>query len=236
MTKRLTTTIPLELRPHVRYEIVNNLNGKKYTGITWVPKDRWSNHKTRARREDGGWTIHKAMRKHGIENFSFIIVEHFPNRSSASNAEAIATQTTEYAYNEAPGGLNGAGGSCLWTEEGRRKIIEASKKPRGPMPEWHKEAIRQGHLNNPKVISQETRDKISAAKKGVPKSEEQKQRLRTLRLGVSLTPESIAKRSAKVKGMKKSPETIARMTEGQRIRREKEDLAKSVPPDLKKKK
>ena len=237
--RRRTPDIPLADREHALYEIKNSKTGKRYVGIAWNPKERWSTHKTVSRRPKGGYTIHNAMRKYGIDNFTHTILGWFPKRKPAADAERelIATGTCE--YNEAPGG-DGGYGTALWTEEGKRKLLEASRRPKGPMPYYHKEAIRQGHLNNPKVVSQETRDKISAAKKGKPKSEEHKAILRTLRLGVKLTPESIAKRTAKVKGMKKSPEVVANMKKGQEIRRRKEReekeklrLASLVPPDLK---
>ena len=51
------------------YKITNKINGKVYIGQTiQCLKKRWSQHKSDSKKSN--MTIHKAMRKYGIENFT----------------------------------------------------------------------------------------------------------------------------------------------------------------------
>lgn len=63
------------------YLITNNVNQKVYVGITVNPKERWQRHQSNARNEASvkgkGTYLYNAMRKHGIENFTFEVVKEF---------------------------------------------------------------------------------------------------------------------------------------------------------------
>lgn len=56
------------------YKIVNNINGKIYVGKTNNPVVRKSDH-FREYLKDQTKLLYKAMRKYGIENFEFIVIE-----------------------------------------------------------------------------------------------------------------------------------------------------------------
>lgn len=64
------------------YKIVNDINNKIYVGQTMKerPTDRWSQHKTAAKRlnEKDNSILHIAMNKYGIEHFFFEIIEEVP--------------------------------------------------------------------------------------------------------------------------------------------------------------
>jgi group I intron endonuclease len=55
------------------YVIVNAVNGKKYVGFAVNPKQRWREHKWYAA-NGTGYAIHEAIRKHGVENFTFEVI------------------------------------------------------------------------------------------------------------------------------------------------------------------
>lgn len=58
------------------YQILNNINKKIYIGKTGGSfKRRLSSHKSESKRSRSSQPIHKAMRKYGFDNFSFIVVE-----------------------------------------------------------------------------------------------------------------------------------------------------------------
>lgn len=66
------------------YKIQNNINGKIYIGKSINIKHRWSEHKRDSLVDDEKWEnnyrgvqtpIHKAIRKYGVENFTFEVVE-----------------------------------------------------------------------------------------------------------------------------------------------------------------
>lgn len=55
------------------YKIENLVNHKIYIGQSRNIKDRWRAHRTRYQKEDG--PLYRAIRKYGLENFSFEILE-----------------------------------------------------------------------------------------------------------------------------------------------------------------
>lgn len=64
------------------YTITNNINNKKYVGLSKNCYKRWYDHKEAARRPKKPYQfrspIYNAMRKYGINNFSFNIIEECP--------------------------------------------------------------------------------------------------------------------------------------------------------------
>lgn len=60
------------------YKITNNINGKVYIGQSINIKQRWSRHKEISKNINSHcyeYPLYRAMRKYGIENFSFEIIE-----------------------------------------------------------------------------------------------------------------------------------------------------------------
>lgn len=74
------------------YKITNLLNGKSYIGQTIKdPEERWAEHKRHAfgsHLNDQNKTLYKAIRKYGIENFSFeVLQDNIPNFQKLDEAE-----------------------------------------------------------------------------------------------------------------------------------------------------
>lgn len=57
------------------YKITNNINNKSYIGQSINITQRWINHKSNAKNLDYQTPLYRAIRKYGIENFSFEILE-----------------------------------------------------------------------------------------------------------------------------------------------------------------
>ena len=58
------------------YLIKNNINGKVYIGQSTNIYERWSEHKRIAKNDlTIKYPLYLAMRKYGIENFTFSIIE-----------------------------------------------------------------------------------------------------------------------------------------------------------------
>lgn len=57
------------------YRVTNTVNGKSYVGRTIQrrPRDRWAAHKSDTKR-GSSMLLHRAMRKYGVENFTFEII------------------------------------------------------------------------------------------------------------------------------------------------------------------
>lgn len=65
----------------VIYRIVNQMNQKCYIGQTIMePKKRWNAHKYKR----GSSAIHSAIKKYGIENFTFDIIDHTSSLNTKS--------------------------------------------------------------------------------------------------------------------------------------------------------
>ena len=57
------------------YSITNKLNGKVYIGKSVNIHKRWENHINRSVQDNPKCVIHKAIKKYGVNNFIFEIVE-----------------------------------------------------------------------------------------------------------------------------------------------------------------
>lgn len=97
------------------YLCTNLINGKQYVGITSISLNkRKSNHKSLALQCGSQTKFHRALRKHGVENFKWEILDE-----SAANVEILIEKeieyiskfnTYKYGYNMTIGG-DGAVGS-----------------------------------------------------------------------------------------------------------------------------
>ena len=76
------------------YIIENTKQQKYYVGITNKPKERWQRHQSNARSTSTERKYHtylyQAMRKHGIENFTFELLKTFTTQAACEQFE-IAT-------------------------------------------------------------------------------------------------------------------------------------------------
>jgi len=106
------------------YAIINNKTGKRYIGVTERDLSRrWIEHLSCARRGGIPGRLFKAIRKHGAAAFSVVEIARFETRQEALDEERRIVFQERPDYNSAPGG----GGAGALTEDGRRRISEASK-------------------------------------------------------------------------------------------------------------
>lgn len=103
------------------YKISNNVNDKVYIGVASDPANRWRKHKSRAKRGFNLYAIHHAMRKHGVENFTFEIIDEAPK-------DQIEELEKHYVreYNSFNNGYNLTEGGMIseHTEEAKKKMSE----------------------------------------------------------------------------------------------------------------
>lgn len=170
------------------YKITNLINNKVYIGQSVQPKVRWQKHKSDTKNKPIQ-IIHQAMRKYGIDNFSFEVIASCLDLDAANEAETfIVMQENSLVpngYNVARGGSN-APKTEEWKQKAhkywkdpiwREKTLEAMKKGGG--------CFRPGCKPSPKSIeSTVARNKLKGSPmKGRRHSLESKEKNRIAHLG-----------------------------------------------------
>ena len=149
------------------YKITNLVNGKMYIGQAVDIEERWIRHK-RDWKIDKTKVLYKAIRKYGIENFSFEIIEECSEKELSNLEIYYIWYYHTYLYDEKCNGYNMTiGGETI---KGYRHTEESKIK----MSESHK---GEKSYNFGKHLSEETRKKISEANKGKTHSEETRQKI-----------------------------------------------------------
>lgn len=126
----------------VIYKITNNIDGKAYIGQTINLKERKRNH----RNAKDDYSIHKAIRKYGFENFSWEILEECPKeRLNEREIYWIAYYNTyNDGYNETKGGDN-ADSLVNWIKQHKEEHIIQAKKNLEIANQYNK-SHREEHL------------------------------------------------------------------------------------------
>lgn len=167
------------------YQIRNLLNGKRYTGSACKFRGRWHNHRSQLRRGiHGNVKLQNAWAKAGEQSFSFEVIE-LCGKDDLAVREQHWLDTTRPEYNIAMFARSYQGRAA--TQEQRQRTSEANK--------GNKYCVGR-------VISAETRAKISAAKLGRKHKSPR-------------SPEHTARIAKAHTGLKRSDETRKRISEAQ---------------------
>lgn len=193
----------MDQRKFYVYEIKNLINGKCYIGKTYNPSGRWLDHQHEAMRNNN-CCLYNGMRKHGIENFTFTILEEFNTEIESLKAENLTIVSrntlTPNGYNATLGGGGIAG--YKHTTESRLKISKSAKRKRPLMTIEHRIKISRALTGRTgSKHTKESKMKISLKAKGRTKSAEHRAKLSKANLGKKWTPEH----HAKVFGRKRNP-------------------------------
>lgn len=212
-------------------------NRKSYVGQSKSVKMRIANHQTRLRNGvHRNSHLQSAYDKYGADMFVFRVLE-YPEDAGVENLtireqywiDQFNCMDREQGFNRMEAGSTGSP-----SEETKQKMSESAKR-RSENPEYIK---RLSEANTGKKHSEETRRKISevqigkiSPKRGVPLSEEQKQKLREANLGKKQSEETIAKRSASAMGKKRGPmseETKRKLSEANKGRKHTEETRQKM--------
>lgn len=188
------------------YQITNLLDGKLYIGITKRdPALRWKEHQGVC----GVKLLQRAIKKHGIENFTFDVL-----RTGLPKSEAVSLEieliswlgTQMHGYNLARGGDGVVG--CTHSAESKQKISEAITG-RTLSPETceklsllnkgrkHTEEARANIAKGCQSLSR--REKISKANTGKTHSAETRKKLSEINTGKFVSAETREKLSQKTR-------------------------------------
>lgn len=223
------------------YVLINSVTGKRYVGQT-IQKmgQRWSQHKRDAGKVDD--YLHNAMHSYGIDAFFYDI--YWKGECTADELDAMEKQAIlDLKTHRSASGYNidwGGQGGRTRDEETKAKISKAMKgrvfsattiermkvaNRNAVTPE--KRANLKASRNKRPPPSEETKAKIGAAHKGMKRSEETKRRISAGNRGRTVSAE--ARRNISKANKARGPVselTRQRLREAQRVRREREALAK----------
>lgn len=163
---------------HFVYVLTHVASTRHYVGKTNHVGKRWANHRSIARRvgrSDSAFYIHAALRKYGIDAFTWTVIEAFDHETDALETEAwwiafLRSTVDGFGFN-----ILHAGRGQTHTAETRRKIGNA----------------RRGH-----VPSAETRALLAASHRGVRASGATREKMRLAHVGTQASREAVARRAA----------------------------------------
>lgn len=227
------------------YKIENMLNGKCYVGSAVVLKRRLIKHKTELNcGKHHSQKLQRAWKKYGSDSFLFEVIEYVedPQDLIAREQEWIDTfLSAETGYN-----VCAVAGSALGVKKSPASIARTAQAHRGmKRSEQTRQRIRDARAKQPpmtedarhklaiagtgRVVSDETRAKLSAANKGRKMTEAQIEANRHRQLGKSLSDAAKEKLRISSTGRKHTDEARAKMSARQIGRKmSPEDVAKSV--------
>jgi group I intron endonuclease len=187
------------------YKTTNLLNKKIYVGQSKYDDPTYFG---------SGIFIKKALEKYGIQNFYKEILEKCDSQTKANEREKfwikkLESKKREIGYNIADGGS-----SFIMNDEIAQKISETlSGKYTGEnsfragikLTDEHKKSISKA--NSGKIVSTDTRKKISESRKGIVFSEESKKKMSISHSSKKLTTEHKINISKSLEGRKHTEET-----------------------------
>lgn len=159
------------------YKILNKNTGKAYIGQTInEPRTRFSYHRQRLKKgtHDNEY-LQRSFNKHGIDSFEFYTILKTDDLESLNLYEEqfikiLRATDRNFGYNIRPGGLN-----TKHSEETKRKIglagigrktTEAQRKATSERSKGN----TWGRLTKGKIVSEESKKKMSLAKQGIENS------------------------------------------------------------------
>ena len=117
------------------YKITNKINGKSYIGLSGDIPIRWNEHRCHYKTIDN--VLYRAMRKYGIENFIFEILENCPKQKLGEREKFYIRKYRTYigfedcnGYNMTLGGEESEG--AIITEETKAKMSLKSRLGNNP--------------------------------------------------------------------------------------------------------
>lgn len=173
------------------YITENRINGKRYIG------QKKSNKFLGTKYLGSGSLLHKAIIKYGKDNFTVSMLCECNSKEELDLKEIYYiklynAQNDDSFYNLAPGGESGVGGPKFkghkHTLESRKKISESLLGENNPFYGQHHTKETREHLKEKwktrAPITEETRAKLSKARKGKKFTEEHKRKISEAQKGV----------------------------------------------------
>jgi group I intron endonuclease len=191
------------------YKATNMVNGKKYIGQTIQPLSLRKKQHAHAK-----GMLSQAIRKYGVKNFRFEIIDHASDKDSLNKKEAF---WIDFHKSMSPQGYNlttGGDANTTFPPEVRAKM-SAKAKARA-----HENAERLAAINRGRKASAETRAKMSKAGMGRKATEETRAKLVIARSGRDPVSDEVRAKMSESGKRRKPPsaETREKLSESLRNR------------------
>ena len=143
------------------YIITNKVSGHRYIGQSIDIERRFIQHKY----GEKSFVLKRAFQKHGIENFSFAVLEEC-DANQLNEREMYYIATLHPEYNQTAGG---AGCAMPLTEEQKEHLRQCGKRQWANMTEEQKRSVIENNLKGPRKghhVSEKTRKALAEANIG----------------------------------------------------------------------
>lgn len=158
------------------YKFTNKKNGKVYIGKALNLRRRYSAHKHNAKKENPSSYFYKSVKKHGLQNFYYSLIEVFPTTAREFNPFLLERESFWIKIYDAANDAKGYNAceysndltGCKFSEETCKKMSESRKGEKNPC--FGK--FGASHPAYGYVKTEEHRKTISEALKGKPKNRE----------------------------------------------------------------
>lgn len=192
------------------YLVTNQIDGHTYIGVTrFTVEKRWKEHKWKSRQKQNSW-FHKAIAKHGAENFTVTAVASCLSSDTAWAVEQDVILSFLPTYNQTNGGEFTAGKRCLSAET----KLKMSSSQKGRKHSAERIAANSAQAKARYAANPEFKAKAIARLKDARPLIDQEKRIAAVRKHQETyvwSDESRAKLSASCMGRKHSKEIIQRM-------------------------
>ncbi len=170
----------------VIYKFTNRINAKEYVGKSKGYAGARIRGHLRAAKKGSGYLLHRAIRKHGIENFDAVIIDHARDVDDLDEKEIYWIKACDciapYGYNLCAGG----GGLKDPSPETREKMRESAR--RAMTAERRKEQSERTR-GKPSPNQPEHYQRLAARSRGIPRTREVRDKIAQATSGKKRTPE-----------------------------------------------
>jgi len=105
------------------YSIRNSVSGKQYVGKSIDPEFRWQSHQYNVQK-DWSSKLYRALKKHGLDAFTFEVLFEYETEDEAYNAERLIIQERDMYVN----GYNmNEGGKEVFVPTKRQEDVKANR-------------------------------------------------------------------------------------------------------------
>jgi group I intron endonuclease len=158
------------------YRIKNNINGKFYIGYTKLSLNkRWKLHINSG---SNRMPIYRAIQKYGHENFTITLLEDFDTKQDAVKREIELIAELKPCYNAHQGVTGGPMYGSMNGMFGKTHSKEWKEKKRADMLGEKNYMYGKTHSDEVKKKLSEMKKGTKSLNKGVPMTEQQKEKLR----------------------------------------------------------